>query len=139
MLGEQIGKCLANIHVDILARPNLDETLSLLVAHDGDAIDITIRARHHVAHRGFDSIGHHAHGLAAVHCQTRLHADVIVVASKEDVGQHIVEHITTVLLHKRAMIVTEIVSLFPTWQRREVERNARLNAQVAAEVCERIG
>ena len=139
LLGEQIGECLGNIHVDILARPNLDETLGLLVAHDGYAVDVAVGARHHVAHRGFDSMGHHAHGIAAVHRQTRLHADVIVVASKEDVSQHVVEHITAVLLHQWAMIVTKVVSLFPTRQRREVERNARLNAQVAAEVRERIG
>ena len=145
LLGKQVGKRLAQVNLDVLAGSNLDDALSLIVTDDADAVDGLIEAGHHLLHGGLDGIGHHAQGLAAVHGQARLHAYIVILvapssvachlgAHNKDVRQHIIEHVATVLLHKRAMLVAKVVFLLPSRQSGEIERDAWLHAQVTAEV-----
>ena len=138
LLCEEVGEGLAQIYVNFLARTYLDDTLGLLIAHDADAVNSSVGLCHHVLHRCFNGISHHAHLLAAVHGQTRLHADVIVIACQEDVGEHVVEHITTILLYQRTMVLPKVEGFLPTRQSTEIERDARLHPQVATEVREGI-
>ena len=116
----------------------LYKPLCFFLADNADAADGIIRTSHHLLHRCLDGIRHHTHRLTAVHRQTRLHADVVVVVGQEDMGQQIVEDVSPILLYKRTMGIAEVVGLFPSGQGGEVERDTRLYTQVATEVREGI-
>ena len=138
LLGKEVGKGLAQIYINLLTRTYLDDTLCLLVADDADAVNRLVWLGHHVLHRGLDGICHHTHLLTTVHRQTRLHADIIVLVCQEDVCQHIVKNVATILLHQRTMCLTEMKRFLPARQSCEIERDARLHAQITTEVRERI-
>ena len=121
LFGKEICKGFCDINVDILASANFDDTLRFLVAHHADAVDVGVGLSHHVFHRGFDGISHDTHLFAAVHRQTRLHSDVVVVTSEEDMCKHVIKHVATVLFHQRTVCVAEVECLFPSRQGGEVE------------------
>ena len=139
LFGEEVGKGLAQVNVNVLACAYFNDTLSILVAHNTDAVDGPVGLGHHVLHRGLDGVGHCSHLLAAVHRQARLHADVVVLACQEDMGEHVVEYVAAVLLHQRTVRLAEVAGLLPAGQCREVERYAGLHTDVTAEVREGVG
>ena len=61
LLGEEVGEGLAEVHVDVLTRTNLDDALSLFVAHDADARQGSFWLCHHALHRNLDSVGQTLH------------------------------------------------------------------------------
>ena len=138
LLGKEVGKGLAQVHINLLARTYLDDALCLLVADDADAVNRLVWLSHHVFHGGLDGISHHTHLLTTVHRQTRLHTDIIVLICQEDVCQHVVKNVTTILLHQGAMCLTEMKRFLPARQSGEVERDARVHTQVTTEVREGI-
>ena len=131
---KEVGESLVQIDVDMLACTYLNELLGFFLADNADGADCIVRTGHHLLHRCLDGISHHTHRLTAVHCQTRLHTDVVVVVGQEDMCQHIVEDVSPILLYKRTMVIAEVVGLFPSGQGGEVERDAGLYTQVATEV-----
>ena len=138
LLGKEVGKGLAQIYINLLTRTYLDDTLCLLVADNADAVNRLVWLGHHVLHGGLDGICHHAHLLTTVHRQTRLHADIIILVCQEDVCQHVVKNVATILLHQGAMCLTEMKRFFPAGQSGEVERDARLYTQITTEMREGI-
>ena len=75
MFGEQVGKGLAQIHVNLLTRTHLDDTLGLLVADNADAGQGSVGLCHHPFYRHFHGISEALHQVGGILAIIIFHTD----------------------------------------------------------------